>query len=78
MLTYIDDVLVHTFDHESQLALLERTFLRLRKYNLKLNVSKSFFGALQVNYLGYTLSGDGIASEKRSCKLFKTSRRQLL
>ena len=63
-LRYIDDVSVHTFDHESQLALLERTILRLRKYNLKLNVSKSFFGALQVNYLGYTLSGDRIAPGK--------------
>ena len=62
--TYIDDVLVHTFDHESQLAFLERTFLRLRKYNLKLNVAKSSCGALQVNYLGYTLSGDGIAPVK--------------
>ena len=64
VLTYIDDVLVHTFDHESQLALLEQTFLRLRKYNLKLNVAKSSFGALQVNYLGYTISGDGIAPGK--------------
>ena len=64
VLTYINDVLGHTFDHESQLALLEKTFLRLRKYNLKLNVSKSFFRALQVNYLGYTLSGEGIAPGK--------------
>ena len=64
VLTYIYDVLVYTFHHESQLALLEQTFLRLRKYNLKFNVAKSSFGALQVNYLGYTLSGDGIAPEK--------------
>ena len=64
VLTYIDDVLVHTPDHETQLALLEQTLLRLRKYNLKLNVSKSCFGANTVNYLGYTLSGEGIAPGK--------------
>ena len=29
VLTYIDDVLVHTPDHETQLALLEQTLLRL-------------------------------------------------
>ena len=51
---------------KSQLALLEKTFLRLRKHNLKLNVAKSSFGALQVNYLGYTLSGDGIAPGKEN------------
>ena len=53
--TYIDDVLVHTFDQETQLNLLEQTLLRLRKYGLKMNVAKSFFGASEVNYLGYRI-----------------------
>ena len=52
VLTYIDDVLVHTC--EAQLKLLEQCLLRLRKYNLKLKVAKSAFGASSVNYLGYT------------------------
>ena len=47
-------------DHKKQLVLLELMFKRLRKYNLKLNVAKSIFGASEVNYLGYTISGDGI------------------
>ena len=64
VLTYIDVVLVHTCDHEAQLKLLEQCLLRLRKYNLKLNVAKSAFGASSVNYLGYTLIGEGIAPGK--------------
>ena len=47
-------------DHKKQLALLELMFKRLRKYNLKLNVAKSIFGATEVSYLGYTINGDGI------------------
>ena len=57
-------MLVHTCDHEAQLKLLEQCLLRLRKYNLKLNVAKSAFGASSVNYLGYTLTGEGIAPGK--------------
>ena len=64
VLTYIDDVLVHTPDHEKQLDLLEKTLLRIRKCNLKLNVSKYCFGANTMNYLGYTLSVEGIAPGK--------------
>ena len=33
--------------------------------NLKLNVAKSAFGASSVNYLGYTLAGEGIAPKER-------------
>ena len=32
----------------------------MRKYNLKLNIAKSTFGASEVSYLGYTINGDGI------------------
>jgi len=60
ILTYIDDILVHARGHEEQLRRLESAFLRLRKYNLKLNVSKSTFGATEVTYLGYSLSGEGV------------------
>ena len=60
VITYIDDVLGHAVDHKKQLALLELMFKRLRKYNLKLNVAKSIFGATEVNYLGYTINGDSI------------------
>ena len=69
VLTYMNDVLVHTCDHEVQLKLLEHCLLQLRKYNLKLNVAKSAFGASSVNYLGYTLTRERIAPGKKNCLL---------
>ena len=50
VLTYIDDVLVHTSTQDGHLEQLEEVFLRLRKYNLKLNVAKSEFGSSEVTY----------------------------
>ena len=60
VITYIDDVLVHARSHKDQLQTLERALQRLRQYNLKLNASKSIFGADTVDYLGYTIKGSGI------------------
>ena len=66
--SYFDDVMCHAKTHEEQLQALEQVFLRLRKYNLKLNLGKSVFGAEEVNYLGYTLTGDGIGPGKEKLK----------
>ena len=50
---------------------LEDTLLRLRKYNLKLNPAKSVFGADQVHYLGYSISGEGIRPGKEKMQAIK-------
>ena len=71
VICYIDDVLCHSPDHEAHLKHLERVFLRLRKYNLKINVTKSVFGAGQVTYLGYTLSGHGVSPGPDKLKAIK-------
>ncbi len=60
VIAYIDDLLAHSKTHPEQLDLLEQVFLRLRKFNLKLNPKKSIFGADTLQYLGYTLSGTGV------------------
>jgi hypothetical protein len=64
VLTYIDDVLLHTETHEQQLERLEEVLLRLRKYGLKLNGEKTIWGASEVQYLGYTLSAKGVSPSK--------------
>ena len=71
VITYIDDVLTHSKGHEQQLKTLEDTLLRLRKYNLKLNPGKSVFGADQVHYLGYSISGEGIRPGEEKMKAIK-------
>ena len=68
VITYIDDVLTHSKGHLTQLKVLEETLLRLRKYNLKLNPSKSVFGAASVHYLGYNISGEGIRPGEEKMK----------
>ena len=71
VITYIDDVLTHSKGHEQQLKTLEETLLRLRKYNLKLNPAKSVFGADQVHYLGYSISGEGIRPGEEKMQAIK-------
>jgi hypothetical protein len=64
IITYIDNILVHSRDHAQHLKSLEEVFWRLRKYSLKLNVDKTIIGARTVQYLGYTLSGQGVTLSK--------------
>jgi len=71
VLTYIDDVLVHSENHEQQLIRLEQVLLRLRKYGLKLNVNKTLIGGSQVQYLGYTISEKGITLSEDKTKAIK-------
>jgi hypothetical protein len=61
---YIDDVLLHSRDHEQHLKSLEEVLWRLQKYGLKLNVDKTIIGTRTVQYLGYTLSGQGVTLSK--------------
>jgi hypothetical protein len=64
VLTYIDEVLVHTGCHKEMLQQLEGTLLRLRRFGVKMNVAKSFFGTSEVQYLGYTLRPEGVSPSK--------------
>jgi hypothetical protein len=64
VLTYIDDVLVHTGCHKEMLQRLEGTLLRLRRFGLKMNTAKSIFGTSEVQYLRYTLWPEGVSPSK--------------
>jgi hypothetical protein len=64
IIMYIDDILVHYRDHEQHLKSIEEVLWRLQKYGLKLNVDKTIIGARTVQYLGYTLSGQGVTLSK--------------
>jgi hypothetical protein len=64
IIKYIDDILVHSRDHAQHLKSLEEVLWRLQKYGLKLNVDKTIIRARTVQYLGYTLSGQGVTLSK--------------
>ena len=57
---YIDDILIHSPDFKSHIKHLEQCFLRIRANNLKLNLSKCHFGTQKIDYLGHTLTPDGV------------------
>ena len=60
VIVYIDDLIVHTKSHDEHRRYLQKLFHRLRFYQLKLNLSKCFFGATNVSCLGYRLTPEGI------------------
>ena len=58
---YIDEILhVTKGSWTEHLTVLEEMFTRLHKYGIKVNVSKSCFGAHKSDYLGYHVTRDGV------------------
>ena len=57
---YLDDVLIHSKDNQSNLAAMEVAFQRLRRFGLRLNPAKCEFAVEKIPYLGFTLSKDGV------------------
>jgi hypothetical protein len=63
VLTYIEDVLVHRQTHEQHLKHLAAAIDKIGTANLRLNPRKCVFGSDSVEYLGHTLSGEGVRPE---------------
>ena len=60
VIVYIDDLILHSSDHESHRKGLQQMFDRLRKTGLKVNLKKCNFGSNNVSYLGFRLTPEGI------------------
>ena len=60
IITYIDDVLVHSKNHKDHLHHIATALQRLRDAHLRLNVSKCTFGATSVQYLEHTVTSKGV------------------
>jgi len=56
---YLDDILIHTPDHNSHKQILEKVCQCLNKFNLGINLSKCVLGKSSLNYLGFKISADG-------------------
>jgi hypothetical protein len=71
VLTYIDDVLVHSRSHEEHLRHLSAAIDKIGAANLRLNPKKCVFGSDSVEYLGHILSGTGSdpgRTRQRQCR----------
>ena len=53
---YLDDILIHTKDLESHLAIFDQICQNLSRYNLAINLQKSIFARENLNYLGFEVA----------------------
>jgi RNase H-like domain found in reverse transcriptase/Integrase zinc binding domain/Reverse transcriptase (RNA-dependent DNA polymerase) len=74
VIVYIDDLLVHTQNHDDHLKVLDQLLDRLHTNNLKINLDKCFFGNKEVSYLGFTLTPEGIKPGKNKLKAIKDAK----
>jgi hypothetical protein len=73
VITYIDDVLVHSRSHEEHSRHLSAAIDKIGAANLRLNPKKCVFGSDSVEYLGHTLSGDGVRPGQNKAKAMQTA-----
>ena len=60
VLVYIDDLLIHSHNHDQHRIQLQQLFNRFRAHGLKANLKKCIFGSKNVSYLGFRLTENGI------------------
>ncbi len=74
---YIDDLLcISRESFEEHLVKLEEVLKQLRDAGLKVNADKSTFCALEIEYLGYVLSKDGIKPQSNMVQATRDSTAQ--
>lgn len=62
---YIDDVIISGKNIEECKANVANVLQRLNKYRIRINVEKSIFFKQQVDFLGHTISGEGIKPQEK-------------
>ncbi|POM80135.1 Gag-pol fusion protein [Phytophthora palmivora] len=65
VVVYLDDILVFSQDEDEHLEHLHIVFKRLKKYGVSLNGKKCHILRKEVDYLGYTLSAEGIKPQAK-------------
>ncbi len=66
---YMDDLLIITRGTlDKHLQKMETVLTRLRDAGLKVSATKSLFCAHEIEYLGYTLTREGIKPQSKKCK----------
>ncbi len=60
VVTYLDDVLIHSKNHNDHIGHLKEAIDRIGKANLRLNPKKCEFAQTEIQYLGHTITADGV------------------
>jgi len=71
---YLDDILIGEKTVEKCKQNLELVLVRLNKFNVTINADKCKFFEKQVDYLGHTLSNEGIRPQVQKLKAIKEAR----
>ena len=75
MLTYLDDILIHSPTREGALELLKIVLERLKGANLTVNLKKCDFFLEELEYLGHIINGDGLKPNARKIQALKALER---
>jgi hypothetical protein len=62
---YIDDILIYSENEEEHKALVKEVLERLKKAGLCVSLAKSKFHVVEVEYLGYHISSEGISMSQK-------------
>ena len=65
---YVDDLFIHSETFEEHVRLLDRVLSILEDKGLKIKVEKSLICQKEVNFLGYTVSREGIKVKRDKCE----------
>jgi len=69
---YIDDILIHSFSKADHLQHLSEVFRRLSANNLRLSISKCIFCVESVDFLGCTVTADGLQPQESKVEAIKS------
>ncbi len=71
-MVYIDDIIVYSIDIQSHLHHLKQVFQSLHKAGLTLNLKKCKFICSSLDYLGHTITADGVKMNADKVDAIKT------
>ncbi len=72
---YVDDVLPHTIDWDTHMAVLRELFLRIRKANLTLRPTKCFLGYANIAFTGHIVGSGKLQMEDEKIEKIRSAKR---
>ena len=70
-MAYVDDVITYSPTFSEHIRRLDIVFQKFREANLKLNPTKCFFLQKKLNFLGHTVTSEGISPNEDKIKIVK-------
>lgn len=68
---YLDDVLIASETEDEHLEHLKKVFTRLEQFGISINKEKCLFGETSIEFLGHTITQDGISPLQSKCEVIR-------